>query len=296
MTDEDAESPNTWSWGTLGAEAFYDDLGRGEWERLDRDAYHRLEWDGTVEYLDEHLPDSGRVLDAGGAAGRYSVWLAERGYDVTLVDVSEQQLQIAREKVEERDLADAVTVERGDVRDLDFEANRFDATLCLGGPLSHVLDADERETAATELARVTRTGSPVFVSVMGRLAMVQAMVQAVGGDSDADAAAVVLPEFARTGDYDRELLSRHGLDPGCFAAHFFRVGELERLLESGGLTVETVAGLEGVASARRVADTDLEDADSAAREAVEETTDLLREDRTVADLSTHLLAVARVRD
>lgn len=263
--DDDAtgtEQTNTRSWETFDAEAFYDDLGHGEWERLDRDAYHRLEWEGTVEYLDRHLPESGRVLDVGGAAGRYTLWLAERGYDVTLVDVSEKQLRVASEKVAERALSDRVDIERGDVRDLDTDtdADAFDATLCLGGPLSHVLDAAARETAVAELARVTRPGAPVFVSVLGRLAMVQAMVQTVGDDPEADAAAAALPEFARTGDYDRDLLQRNDLDPGCFAAHFFCVAELENLLESGGLTVETVVGLEGVASARRVADAGLEDA------------------------------------
>jgi SAM-dependent methyltransferase len=293
--------------------AFYDALGSGEWERLDRDAYHRLEWAGTVEYLRRHLPaapdgesgpdaddgsgsDRPHVLDVGGGAGRYAVWLAERGYDVTLADPSREQSRIARGTVAERGLDDRVGVARGDVRDLPVGADAFDATLCLGGPLSHVLDADERERAVSELSRVTRPGSPVLVSVLGRLAMVQATVQAAGSDHDAAAPVTHLPEFVRTGDYDRDLLERAGVDPGPapFTAHCFRVAELEGLLEAGGLTVETVAGLEGIASARRVADADLEDVDADAREAVRETIGLLREDRTVADLSTHVLAVARV--
>ncbi|GGL47621.1 class I SAM-dependent methyltransferase [Halocalculus aciditolerans] len=285
MSDGDE---NTWSWETFEARDFYDDLGRGEWERLDRDWYHRLEWDATVAYLEQFLPASGRVLDAGGAAGRYAVWLAERGYDVTLVDVSETQLDIARAELDARGLRDRVTVHVGDVRDLAYESDTFDATLCLGGPLSHVTDADERATAARELARVTDPGAPVFASVMGRLALVQAKLQQ--GDELA-----LLPDLARDGTYDAALLREHGVDsPSLFAAHFFRVDELEALLETAGLDVETVAGLEGVASLRRTADGDVGDLDAEKRDAARETVDALREDRSVADFSTHILAVATV--
>ncbi len=45
----------------------------------------------------EMLPTSGRALDIAGGAGRNAVWLAERGLDVTLVDVSDEALTIAAE-------------------------------------------------------------------------------------------------------------------------------------------------------------------------------------------------------
>lgn len=46
--------------------------------------------------LDELLPRSGRALDVAGGAGRHAVWLARRGMTVTLVDISEEGLAIAR--------------------------------------------------------------------------------------------------------------------------------------------------------------------------------------------------------
>ncbi|MCU4740013.1 class I SAM-dependent methyltransferase [Natronoglomus mannanivorans] len=284
---------NPYSWETLEPERFYDELGHGEWERLERDPYHRLEWDGTVESLERHLPERGHVLDVGGAAGRYSVWLADRGYDVTLVDISETQLDIAREKCTERGLDERVTIERGDVRNLAFDADAFDATLCLGGPISHVLDEEERHTAVAELERVTRSSAPVFVSVMGRLAMIQAIVQETGTVPAEEDDVELLPKFADCGTYDRDLLEAVDRDPTCFAAHFFRAAELEALLEENGLAVEHLVGLEGIASVRRT-ESGLEDVTPGALEAIERTVQLLRDDRTVADLSTHMLAVGRV--
>jgi tellurite methyltransferase len=45
--------------------------------------------------LDAELPRRGRALDVAGGAGRNAVWLARRGLDVTLVDISAQGLVLA---------------------------------------------------------------------------------------------------------------------------------------------------------------------------------------------------------
>jgi tellurite methyltransferase len=49
-------------------------------------------------FVTEHadvLPSSGRVLDVGGGAGRNALWLAARGLEVTLVDVSDEACETA---------------------------------------------------------------------------------------------------------------------------------------------------------------------------------------------------------
>ncbi len=49
-----------------------------------------------VVALEGFLPRAGRALDVAGGSGRYALWLARRGLDVTLVDVSPVALDIAR--------------------------------------------------------------------------------------------------------------------------------------------------------------------------------------------------------
>lgn len=49
------------------------------------------------QYILNTLPGSGSVLDVGCGAGRISVYLVERGYKVTGIDVSEGLLSVARE-------------------------------------------------------------------------------------------------------------------------------------------------------------------------------------------------------
>jgi SAM-dependent methyltransferase len=274
----------------LDPAAFYDEYGEREWERLDRDFHHRLEWEVTVEYLERYLPDEGRVLDAGGGAGRYAIWLARRGHDVTLLDASRGQANIAREKAAEHGVADRVRVTRGEVRGLPVGDGRFDATLCLGGPLSHVLDADERRIAAAELRRVTAPGGPVFVSVMGLLASVTRVMRAAGRVDPDEDETELLPDLVRDGDYDADLLDRFDREPTMGAMHLFRAAEFESLLEAAGLEVRALAALEGPFSQRREA---LDLLTESHREAIRETLVELREDRCVVDGSAHMLAVCR---
>ena len=49
-----------------------------------------------ITELDDLLPTRGRALDLAGGGGRHAIWLARRGLDVTLADISEAGIGIAR--------------------------------------------------------------------------------------------------------------------------------------------------------------------------------------------------------
>ncbi len=273
-------------------EDYYSDHADREWERLEETPVKRLEFEGTVATLEADLPEAGRVLDAGGGPGRYSIWLAERGYDVDHVDLTPDLLEVAREKAREAGVADAIDHGRADVRDLPHEDDAFDAVCCLGGVLSHVVDADERREAVAELRRVARPGAPVFVSVIGRLGAVRYGIKTnAEAGADADAADwKVLEHVADTGDYTAAVVERYGAEEGWAENHTFRVAELEALLSEAGLEPETVVALEGLASNLH---DELDGAPDAAVESVREIARTLRGDRAVADVSEHFMVVAR---
>lgn len=272
---------------------YYDAFAENEWDRLERSPKARFEFENTIAYLSEYLPDEGHVLDAGGAAGRYAIWLAERGYHVTLTDVSETQLDIAREKVDDHGVADRVRVEYGDLRDLPFEDGTFDAVCSLGGPLSHVIDPGERERAVRELRRVAVPGAPTFVSVIGLIAVAERLVQVA---PEFEQGVRQLPGLVESGTYSEELLEAADVDNPTFVeTHFFRSAELRDLLSANGFSVETMVGLEGVASNFGDSlDEASEDAVGTVREVVMDPE--LREDPTVVDASEHILAVGHATD
>ncbi len=52
-----------------------------------------------------HLPAAGRALDIAGGTGRNALWLANRGWDVTIIDVSDVALNLASERGRQLDLS-----------------------------------------------------------------------------------------------------------------------------------------------------------------------------------------------
>ena len=73
---------------------------RGEWRRLQKDAYRRIEFIVTMHFLEKYLPKHGLVLDAGGGPGRYTIELAKRGYNVVLLDLVPEMLKLAKKENE----------------------------------------------------------------------------------------------------------------------------------------------------------------------------------------------------
>jgi SAM-dependent methyltransferase len=154
---------------------YYDSFGEKEWTRLTTAAM-----DGVVEFaittrtVQAHLPSHVRVLDIGGGPGRYAIWLAERGHQVVLADLSPNLLQIARREIARAGVAAMVEeIVEADVCDLSrWPDASFDAALCLG-PFYHLTDPADRERAASELARVVRLDGIVFVALMPRLAFLR---------------------------------------------------------------------------------------------------------------------------
>jgi ubiquinone/menaquinone biosynthesis C-methylase UbiE len=108
-------------------------------------------WQTLVELLGA---GDGALVDIGCGTGSYAAALAELGWTVTGVDVSEDMLRRAREKGVETVQADATT--------LPFEDASFDAAVSV---FTHT-DVDDFSAVVREVARVLRPGAPfVYVGV-----------------------------------------------------------------------------------------------------------------------------------
>lgn len=64
---------------TRSVRRYYAGNVKNEWDRLQSDPYHRLEFGTTLECLKRYLPKRGLILDAGGGPGRYTVEPAREG-------------------------------------------------------------------------------------------------------------------------------------------------------------------------------------------------------------------------
>lgn len=151
-------------------ERYYDAQAQLEWARLERD---RIEHAVTMRALEEYLPpSSARVLDIGGGPGRYAIELTQRGYSVTLADISAAELALASEKAAEAGVRLA-EVAKLDARDLGrFSSGEFDAVLLMG-PLYHLLEEGDRRQAVAEAVRVTKPGGVIMATNITRYAAIR---------------------------------------------------------------------------------------------------------------------------
>lgn len=80
------------------------------------------------------------------------------GCEVTLFDISDEQLKIAKSMIEEKGLQNCINdFIQGDIRDLSMLADgSFDVVVCYGAPLSYVLEG--RDIAVHEFQRVLKKG------------------------------------------------------------------------------------------------------------------------------------------
>jgi tellurite methyltransferase len=71
---------------------------RDKWNARYREGtpYARSEPSPFLVSLDDLLPKAGRALDLAGGAGRNAIWLARRGLQVSLADISQEGLALAR--------------------------------------------------------------------------------------------------------------------------------------------------------------------------------------------------------
>lgn len=218
---------------------FYKGWARKEWARLVKDPYHRLEFDTTLHFLKKHLPKKGLILDAGGGPGRYTIELAKRGYDVILLDLTPELLEIAKRQIKKLKLQNRVKeVVEGSIVDLSrFADNRFDAVLCLGGTLSHVVNKKQRIKAISELIRVAKKSAPIFVSVIGRLAVCINSIYYLWPEM------LEAPDIYRKYTIKGDYFGEYGYAP----FHFYLPEELKKEFETKTRVLEMI-GLEGIFS------------------------------------------------
>jgi ubiquinone/menaquinone biosynthesis C-methylase UbiE len=126
-----------------------------------------LEFERTKRILSRYLPRRPlSILDVGGGPGRYSLWLAEMGHSVHLVDVMPLHIRQARE-LDKESKNHLASIRLGDARALDFDDESVDIVL-LFGPLYHLVRKNERLKALSEARRVLKPSGLMFAAAVSR--------------------------------------------------------------------------------------------------------------------------------
>ncbi|MBO4732533.1 MAG: methyltransferase domain-containing protein [Spirochaetaceae bacterium] len=218
-----------------------------EKNRLKNDASGRLEFLMTMSVLEKHLPSAGgtnngagavTVLDIGGGAGAYAFPLAERGYKVTLADLSEELISQAKAQKAAENARNIVSCDIANATNLSiYKDNQFDVVLLLG-PLYHLLEESERKLCVSEIRRVLKPHGKIFASFIpylsGSIGIVERYwfhPEQVGIDN--------LTEVFKSGKFNN--LINQGFQEGYYP----KSAEIERLFADNGFEKDLLRSVRG---------------------------------------------------
>ena len=151
----------------MNKKQWYETLFENYGEKYDNESFTQGTA-GECDFLEKefNFDKTLSILDVGCGTGRHSIELAKRGYSVTGIDLSQDQLARAREKA----AAEKVTIDfqQQDARDLPFH-NEFDVAimLCEGGfPL---METDELnfEILKSVTNSLKKKGKFIFTTLNG---------------------------------------------------------------------------------------------------------------------------------
>ena len=261
--------------------AYYDRAP--EESRLESGVF-RLEFARTQEILTRVLPASpARIADVGGGAGAYSLWLADRGDQVHLIDASPRLVVHARrlDATRHRHIASIAT---GDARRLPFADGALDAVLLMG-PLYHLPESEDRRRALSEARRVLAPGGVVAAAAISRFASaLSGLTLRLAGDS----------RFVHMRNRDLSD-GRHINDTDVLdyftTAYMHRPDDLRAELEAGGFGSIEMFGVEGPGWI--LPDFDAHWENPTLRQGLVDVARALEAETSIQGASAHLLAIGR---
>jgi ubiquinone/menaquinone biosynthesis C-methylase UbiE len=121
----------------------------------------QVEFLTTMKYINKYLKKGMRILEVGSGTGRYSLAIAEHGFQVDAIELIQHNIDILKSKVTENC---TINIRQGNAIDLScYNDETFDITLVLG-PLYHLFSENDKKQAISEAIRVTKKGGTVFIS------------------------------------------------------------------------------------------------------------------------------------
>lgn len=191
--------------------------------------------DAEIDFLRGIFGEGGALLDVACGAGRYTIPLAHAGYAMTGVDLSDEFLNVAKER------EPGIDWHRGDIRDLPW-VDRFDGALCFGNSFGY-FPRDETLQLLRGVARALRPGAPF---VLEAPATAESLLPSLQRERRMEAGGIAFHSVNRYDTAQRRLDIDYTFEKGgrretkAAVTWVFTVSEVAEMLATAGLAVENV--------------------------------------------------------
>ena len=221
------------------------------------------------------------ILDVGGATGAFSFWLAEQGYNVSLIDFTSKHIDIAKQHQEDkRTKLSSMIV--GDARKLPYEDNYFDLVLVMG-PLYHLTEKEDRLKSLMEAYRVLKPKGKMICEVISRYAsMVDGLLHGLVNDPEF---IPIMRNDIKTGVHiDTSQSKKYFIN-----SYFHNPNELCQEIEQSGFLFEDIIAVTGFGSTIPEVNEKLKDDNY--RKTLLDTIRLVEREPSLMGISSHFLGI-----
>lgn len=216
-------------------EHYYNSTVEAERSRLDR---HFLEFEISKLHINEILWHKDRILDIGWWPGKYAFHYASLGHQITLVDLSPENIAFAKKKQNELWIfLDDIKVWNA-LSLKEFADESFDVLFCMG-PLYHLTHEADRNAVINECKRIVKKGWHI---VFGFITIMAQMISVLKKHPEK----IIEWENALIKGIE-DWINDVVFDTWFTEAHFIDPLEIEWYISQHGLSVVKVAGAEWLA-------------------------------------------------
>ncbi len=138
----------------------------GEYSRYYDLLYKDKDYTQEADYIDQLIrknrPEAKTILDLGCGTGRHAIQLANKGYNVLGVDISNEMLEVARQSIPDDMAQDKITFDLGDIRNYNTD-KKFDVCVSLFHVMSYQTHNEDLISAFNTAAKhLNRDGIFIF--------------------------------------------------------------------------------------------------------------------------------------
>ena len=205
-------------------------------QRLLNQNITRIEFDTTIHQLSPYIKNAKSLTELGAATGRYSLFYAQQGIEVTAVELVPELVKQLKEKSDE--IKANIKIYEANATNVKFIEDASQDVVLILGPLYHIQNPLERESVLREANRILKPNGTVAIAYISRF-FVAGLLAKMSGN-------LVTPEILTE-------LNKTGIITSPEIYTFFRTGyfatpsEIEKLSVQCGFTVDKHVATDGFA-------------------------------------------------